>query len=226
MKTFLLRSFLLLVFMLCCQKNNAMPVQTAVWRINYNTNRSTDSYGNTNKDVRFKFEVTSSNVVFTHAGSKLTDTSMYLLQCLPNGEVDELSSSHSNMGMEITQGALKNTELGNLIEEDLKQMTPKQASMRVLSLESVCELVSEGTGDTGLNNGDIRLNVYAVISNRDTIKVGKIDREMTFIHSIKKESSSKIHRYFKLEVTRPVIVDIAMETQWDTQVELSISSTK
>ena len=226
MKTFLLRSFLLLVFMLCCQKNNAMPVQTAVWRINYNTNRSTDSYGHTNKDVRFKFEVTSSNVVFTHAGSKLTDTSMYLLQCLPNGEVDELSCSHSNMGMEITQGALKNTELGNLIEEDLKQMTPKQASMRVLSLESVCELVSEGTGDTGLNNGDIRLNVYAVISNRDTIKVGKIDREMTFIHSIKKESSSKIHRYFKLEVTHPVIVDIAMETQWDTQVELSISSTK
>ena len=105
MKTFLLRSFLLLVFMLCCQKNYAMPVQTAVWRLNYNTNRSTDSYGNTNKDVRFKFEVTSSNVVFTHAGSKLTDTSMYLLQCLPNGEVDELSSSHSNMGMEITQGA-------------------------------------------------------------------------------------------------------------------------
>ena len=225
MKTFLLRSFLLLVFMLCCQKNNAMPVQTAVWRINYNTNKSTNSYGGINKDVHFELEV-SDVVVFTHAGSKLTDTSMYLLQHLPNGEVEEISSSHSNIGISITQGSLKNTDLGNLIEEDLKQMTPKQASMRGLFPESVYELVSEGTGDTGLNNGDIRLNVYAVISNRDTIKVGKIDREMTFIHSIKKESSSKIHRYFKLEVTRPVIVDIAMETQWDTQVELSISSTK
>ena len=97
MKTFLLRSFLLLVFMLCCQKNNAMPVQTAVWRINYNTNKSTNSYGGINKDVHFELEV-SDVVVFTHAGSKLTDTSMYLLQHLPNGEVEEISSSHSNIG--------------------------------------------------------------------------------------------------------------------------------
>ena len=223
MKTFLLRSFLLLVFMLCCQKNNAMPVQTAVWKTSYDTNTSTDSYGNTNKDVRFKFEVTSSGVVaFTHAGSALSRTSMYLLRHLSNGKIQEIAFSSDAIQTPIIQGIWKNSNVKYYVEQDLRKMSTEQAFLCESLAEGVYELVSEGT-DTGYsNNGDIHLNVYSAAPNKNTVKVGSTDEELFFMHELKTELSTKVYCYFELEVTRPAILDIEITGQVNAQVDLSI----
>ena len=223
MKTFLLRSFLLLAFMLCCQKNNAMPVQTTVWKTGYDTNTSTDSYGNTNKDVRFKFEVTSSGVVaFTHAGSALSRTSMYLLRHLSNGKIQEIAFSSDAIQTPIIQGIWKNSNVKYYVEQDLRKMSTEQAFLCESLAEGVYELVSEGT-DTGYsNNGDIHLNVYSAAPNKNTVKVGSTDEELFFMHELKTELSTKVYCYFELEVTRPAILDIEITGQVNAQVDLSI----
>lgn len=197
MKTFLLRSFLLLVFMLCCQTNNATSKQTTVWKTSYDTNTSTDSYGNTNKDVRFKFEVTSSGVVaFTHAGSALSRTSMYLLHHLSNGKIQEISFSSDAIQTPIIQGIWKNSNVKNYVEQDLRKMSTEQAFLCESLAEGVYELVSEGT-DTGYsNNGDIHLNVYSAAPNMNTIKVGSTDEELFFMHELKTELSTKVYCFF------------------------------
>ena len=223
MKTFLLRSFLLLVFMLCCQTNNATSKQTTVWKTSYDTNTSTDSYGNTNKDVRFKFEVTSSGVVaFTHAGSALSRTSMYLLHHLSNGKIQEISFSSDAIQTPIIQGIWKNSNVKNYVEQDLRKMSTEQAFLCESLAEGVYELVSEGT-DTGYsNNGDIHLNVYSAAPNMNTIKVGSTDEELFFMHELKTELSTKVYCFFELEVTRPAILDIEITGQVNAQVDLSI----
>ena len=223
MKTFLLRSFLLLVFMLCCQKNNATSIQTTVWKTSYDTNTSTDSYGNTNKDVRFKFEVTSSGVVaFTHADSALSRTSMYLLRHLSNGKIQEIAFSSDAIQTPIIQGIWKNSNVKYYVEQDLRKMSTEQAFLCESLAEGVYELVSEGT-DTGYsNNGDIHLNVYSAAPNKNTVKVGSTDEELFFMHELKTELSTKVYCYFELEVTRPAILDIEITGQVNAQVDLSI----
>jgi len=220
MKTFLLRSFLLLTFMLYCQKNNAEPIQATVWRMAYDTNRAVDSYGNANKDVRFKFEVSGSGVVvFTHAGSSLSWTSMYLLHHLPNGEVEEVSFTHGN-SRTVKEHLWRNTVLEEYVAPDYLSTSENQGFMCELVDAGIYELVSEGT-DLGLY-GLIYLNVYSTAPNIAPINVGKSDIEFSLIHKIRNEVPTKTRRYFKFEITCPMKVDVEMTYLWDVHVYLSI----
>ena len=66
-----------------------------------NTQAASDSYGNLNNDVHYKFRVNAPTILLVHhAGSELSDTSMYLLKRTTETDVyTEIVAVHNNQQM-------------------------------------------------------------------------------------------------------------------------------
>lgn len=194
-----------------------------------NTQAASDSYGNLNNDVHYKFRINALTILLVHhAGSELSDTSMYLLKRTTETDVyTEIVAVHNNQQMmETEELQTKVLFYNDMLFEEISLLNENQGFICKFLEKGEYDLVCEGSSSiNAVNNGKICTTfevLQAGMSIDDPIDLGV--QGCSFSYSTDAHYNinftGKLYVYYKVQIEDPMVINVKMKA--NAQIKTSI----
>lgn len=182
---------------------------------------ASNSYGSSNNDVHYKFRINAPTILLAHhAGSELSNTSMYLMKMTTgDNRYAEINAAHNDSLMKETKELQRHLlSFDDELEKDMALIQHSQAFICMFLEVGDYDLVCEGSTLTdSANNGKIRTTFYMLqegMSIDSPIDLGV--QGCHFSYNVDAHYNvnfiGKLYVYYKVYITEPMSIDVAVRS--------------